>query len=85
MNKYPRFIGSSANPEKLAATIKGLILLLVPVISSTLRLAGIDILESEIMTLVNLGFTICGSSVALFGLVRKAIAVAKDLIAKFKR
>ena len=49
MNKFiDWFIISSANPEKLAATVKGLILGALPIILIVSKMLGLEIGESDV-------------------------------------
>lgn len=70
VDKYP-ILGSSADSDKLALSVKGTLLLLIPVISSLGQVAGIDILESELVALVEASFAVVGSITLLVGLGRK--------------
>lgn len=67
-NKY---LGSSANPEKLALTIKGALVSLVPLLVIIFTNYNIDITSDEIMEIINAIFAVVGSVMVMWGIVRK--------------
>lgn len=68
--KYP-MLGSSANPQELAMSLKGLLVLLVPVLVQVLRMSGVEVLESDLIALIDAGVALVGSVMLVFGLCRK--------------
>jgi len=75
MNKLLR---SSANPEKLSLTIKGVLLALIPVAVFLLAKLGFDLTEVELLELAN-AFVVVVSAVLVFiGLMRKIIIKLKQ-------
>lgn len=64
-------IGSSADPTKVATTIKGLLLSLIPIAVSTLGLADIDVTPEALHDLINTLFLAVTACITAFGAVRK--------------
>ncbi len=62
---------SSANPDKIAMTAKGVLLALVPVIVAIVGSSGIDITQNEIIELINSLFVVVSAVMVSFGLGRK--------------
>lgn len=67
IRQYP-LLGSSANPEKLSESIRGLLILLLPII---IRTTGYDIPEESIIDFFDTGLIFWGACVSLYGLGRK--------------
>lgn len=65
--RYP-ILASSANPENLSLTLKGASVLLLLYL---LRQAGIDVSESEILTIITVLTGIISSLMTLYGIIRK--------------
>ena len=82
--KYPKMLGSSVNSEKLALTVKGILVGLVPVIIILAKSFGVDLngetVNIAINTLVN-SITAIGLAVSaimtFIGAVRKIIVAFK--------
>ena len=70
VKKYP-LLGSSADPEKLALSIKGFLLMLVPVITSVVAMFGLEVLQADLVGLIEQLFVIVGGVMTLIGLGRK--------------
>lgn len=68
--RYP-ILGSSVDPEKVSMTIKGFGLALVPAILAIARLAGLEIVENDLVMLVNSIATIASMGMVVYGLFRK--------------
>lgn len=68
MNKY---LGSSANPEKLALTIKGALLTLIPVIVSVAGGLNITLNPDDLVAFVNTLFGMFTLGMTAYGLIRK--------------
>ena len=75
--KYP-ILGSSTNPEKIATTIKGLAIYLIPIVILLARNAGVELAEVDLTELVNQVALLVATVVTLFGLIRK-------IVLKFKK
>ncbi len=68
MNKY---LGSSANPEKLALTIKGALLTLIPVIVLVAGGLNITLNPDDLVAFVNTLFGMFTLGMTAYGLIRK--------------
>jgi hypothetical protein len=75
MNKL---LGSSADPQKIALTIKGLLTSIVPIILVVCQAKGLDITDATLNPYIDLIYntiiygTLCWSGLmTLFGLIRK--------------
>lgn len=64
---------SSANPEKLSLTIKGLLLALIPVAVWWGARLGLDITKVELVDLANQLVILVSATAVVFGLVRKIV------------
>ena len=74
---YPKFLGSSQNPEKLALTVKGLAIYIIPIIIVIGKASGVELAETDLIALVNNIALIIASVVAGIGLIRKIITQIK--------
>lgn len=86
---YPKFIGSSVNPEQLALTIKGLLVGLIPAILLIAKLKGIELaagdLQAGVDAIVNViiaGGAFVSAVLTVWGLLRKAYYFFKNLLNK---
>lgn len=70
LNKYPQ-LGSSANPEKVAMTFRGVALALLPLIIMVAKGFSLDLSESEIVEVIEAVTLAISSVMIVFGLVRK--------------
>ncbi len=69
---YEWLVWSSANPEKLSATIKGALIAVVPVLIFLISfIFKIDVSQSEFLGQIDDFCTALGSIVIAFGLIRK--------------
>lgn len=68
--KYP-LLGSSADPEAVSLTIKGIGLAIIPVLVLVFKGLGLDITENELIEILNIIVTAVSSCMILIGLVRK--------------
>jgi hypothetical protein len=82
---YPKFVGSSVNPEQLALTVKGLLVGVVPVIILIAKLQGFELGNGDVQVWIDaVGSAIIavGGAVStlmtLFGLGRKAYYAIKN-------
>jgi uncharacterized membrane protein len=64
-------LGSSANPEKLALTIKGALLTLIPVIVLVAGGLNITLNPDDLVAFVNTLFGIFTLGMTAYGLIRK--------------
>ena len=74
----PKLLGSSVNPEKLAMTVRGILLLLVPTVIAVARFKGVELGEEGIMQaidafidLIQAVSAVVGSVWLFWGLIRK--------------
>lgn len=65
------FVQSSANPEKLALTVRGLLIGLIPVALIVAKTLGVDLAQQDLEDMAILITAILSGAVTLFGLVRK--------------
>ena len=72
-------IQSSANPDKLAMTVRGLLLGLIPVALIVAKTLGLDLAPQDLEDLVVMVTAILSGVVTLFGLVRKVYFWFKGL------
>lgn len=70
VHKYP-ILGSSADPDKVSATVKGLLIALVPIIISVAQYYEVELAESMVMEIINAVGAIVAAGVTIFGAVRK--------------
>jgi hypothetical protein len=68
VNKYP-VLGSSQSPEEISLTIKGAVVVLLPLIALTLK--GFGVTEEWLGELVNGVFGLVGAGIMVWGVVRK--------------
>lgn len=68
MNKY---LQSSANPENLSLTIKGILVALVPIIIAVLQAFDLHFSEVEVMEIIQQLTVILAQVMIALGLVRK--------------
>lgn len=67
VKQYP-ILGSSSNPEKISESLRGLLILMVPVI---IKASGVDISEDSLIEFIDNGAIFWGMCVTMFGLSRK--------------
>lgn len=70
-NKKFGAFSSSADPQKLAATWKGVLLGLIPVALMVLQSFDVNVAESDLAQLVEVLFGVVSALMVLFGLGRK--------------
>lgn len=74
MEKFLKdFVQSSADPEKVSMTVKGILLTYVGLIAVLLHLFGIDFSEAQIVELISQVAVAVGSALTIVGAVRKLI------------
>ena len=66
-----KILGSSANPDTLSLTVKGVGLGLVPVLILVLKGLGVSVLETDLVSLVESLSTLVASEMVVYGLGRK--------------
>lgn len=76
--KTKKLFGSSANPEKLAMTWKGIILSLLPIIIMFAQRANVDVTETQLVELVEAVSAAISSLMIVFGLLRKLYYKVKE-------
>ena len=76
VKKHP-ILGSSADSSKLSTSIRGLLVLLIPLI---INMTGIDIPQDSILEFFDQGVIFYGMVVTMFGLGRKIYYKIKKLI-----
>ena len=79
MNKL---ISSSVNENKLALTIKGVLMGLVPILVIVLSTLGLNIGSEEISEVITQITAIIAGAVALYGMGRKLYFLVKALFVK---
>lgn len=84
---YEWFVYSSANPEKIALTVKGAAVLLVPAIIFSLQVKGIVVTEAQvgdwfnqIVLVTQEVLVVFGALMSLVGLVRKLAITIRTAI-----
>lgn len=73
-NKIPKWLQSSADPARLAASVKGFLTLVVGVAS----VMGIDIPGTLVDDAVEMSVAVAGAGVMLFGLIRKVVLFVQN-------
>ena len=71
-NNYPRILQSSANPQNLALTAKGIIWGMIPLMIFLASTQGVVLTEIGIVDFINRGLFIISEILILIGLLRKA-------------
>ena len=71
------YLGSSADPTKLAATWKGILLGLIPVIVIIAKQFGIELDSTELVKLIVSALEVVSSVTIAFGIGRKIVIKAK--------
>lgn len=75
-------ITSSADPEKLSLSVRGILLMYIPFIVQIMKLVGIDgieegvlkdVVEAIALFIMYVGYT-SGAAMAAFGLIRKVLS-----------
>lgn len=69
----PTKFKSSADPNKLSITVKGVLLALVPGILYLLGLVGLKLTDVSLIEIINQGAIALSSILVIYGLLRKAI------------
>ena len=68
--KYP-ILGSSKNPDKISLTIKSIGIALIPLLIAIFRMAGLDVVESDLVQVINAIATITSMVGVIIGVARK--------------
>jgi len=85
MTKYPPFIGSSIDPDKLALSVKGFLATLIPVLvmisgvfGVTLDIGELNTIGDSIQNIIIAIGTVITGGITLIGLIRKVIVRFTD-------
>lgn len=78
----PRFFGSSVDSTKLSLTIKGILIGIVPLLIWALKQAGVEVAESDIMSVIEQAFSLIATATILVGGIRKLYYFVKSIINK---
>lgn len=73
------FVFSSANPEKLALTVKGIATLAIPVVMFALQLKGIVVTEEQVGDWFEQGVLILQQVLVIFGGLMTLVGFARKL------
>jgi len=65
------FVASSANPEEVSLTIKGILIANVGLIVLVLKLFHVSVTVDEVTNVIGLITTGVGSAITIYGLLRK--------------
>jgi hypothetical protein len=79
MNKL---IQSSANPEKISLTVKGILMSIAPVVIGLMQLSGVEIAQSQYIEIVENITAILSTSIILIGTIRKVYIEILEIIGK---
>ena len=83
--RYPKYLGSSVDPEKLATTVRGHLLGIIPVVILDSGLFGVTLDISELDNLVE----VIASAITAIGLAISSVMVVygaiRKIIMKFKK
>lgn len=71
--KYPKYLGSSTNPEELSLTIKGVLLSLVPILVVILGSFGVSVVQTDLVEFINAIFAVVSACIIAYGLGRKLV------------
>jgi len=75
-----KWYSSSANAEKLALTIKGILVAVIPALIFIGSIIGIGFAEADLTQIVEVLTTFLSAGMILFGLVRKVVLKYKDKV-----
>lgn len=79
MDKFLNWlVFSSENPNNVALTIKGILLMAVPVVVNMLQQFGIQFAEQRAVDIISSAVIVISSLLTLIGLVRKLINTFSD-------
>lgn len=67
---YPRFIGSSVDPEKLSLTLQSF----VPLVIAVAALFGVKLLSVDLQTLITAVIAVVSAVGTIYGLYRKVVS-----------
>ena len=79
MNKL---IASSSNPEKLSASVQGMLMSLVPLAIALLQVSGIEVSQGQLVELIQQLTAVISALVMAFGLIRKFLNMGKEVFVK---
>jgi len=69
--KYHKLLGSSVDANKLALTVKGLLVGIVPVVVLIASQFKVDLTPNELTEIINVLFIVVSSGITAYGLGRK--------------
>ena len=75
--KYP-VLGSSADPEKLAMTIKGAALALIPIVIVILKAVGVELADTDLVSLIEAISAAVAAVMIVYGIGRKIYKKVKS-------
>jgi len=75
--KYP-LLGSSSDPEKLALTVKGAAIYIIPIVIAVAGFSGVSLAEADLTQLVNQIAIIVASITTAIGILRKIYNAVKN-------
>lgn len=79
MDKFLNWlVFSSENPNNVALTIKGILLMAVPVVIDMLKQFGVQFAEQRAVDIISSAVIVISSLLTLIGLVRKLINTFSD-------
>ena len=80
-----KMLGSSANPENIALTVKGILIGIIPVIIIVAKGFNVDINNDELTSTVEFIVSIIVQTGALISLVMTAFGAIRKIVYKFKK
>lgn len=75
---------SSQDPSKLAMTIQGLLVGIVPLIIAVFQVAGIEAAQAQVVEIIQGVSVVIALVFTAVGVVRKAVNAIKDLVKTIK-
>lgn len=83
--KLPKMLQSSTDPSKLALTVKGILLSIMPLVIALFAYFGLEIATNDYAQAVEQITIILAASITFVGLVRKFYHFVKSLIQKYRK
>ena len=71
--RYPKLLGSSADPQVLSLTIKGVLLGIIPLAIAIGKVSGVNLLEGDLINLIEAVFAVVAGIITTVGAVRKVL------------
>lgn len=85
MSKLPKMLQSSQDPSKLALTVKGILLGVMPLVIALFAYFGLDIATNDYAQAVEQITALLAISMTFVGVVRKFYHLSKSLIKKYRK